>query len=349
MSFEQVERMASTLLYEGYMLYPYRPSAVKNRQRFNWGVLHPARYSEALGSVEPCSLQSECLVEAPDAARLHVRVRCLQIVERSVWCGGGARPGSADLERVQALRVDGREHRGWSEVRECAFQPDPPSITDLVGAEVSHAFELPGGEEVEPLVDASGARVGALVRASETLRGELVLSARCLREGLFRIRCRVHNHTTGPEEIDLPRDEMLAWSLVSTHVLMEIEDGRFLSLLDPPEPAAGFAEECENVGVFPVLAGTDEQEEHVLCSPIILYDYPTLAPQSPGDLFDGTEIEEILSLRIMTLTDDEKDEMRLADARARRLLERTEAMTAEDLMRMHGVMRNVDPTAGGRP
>ena len=56
----------------------------------------------------------------------------------------------------------------------------------------------------------------------------------------------------------------------------------------------------------------------MLCSPIILYDYPKIAPESAGDFFDGTEMDEMLTLRVLTLTDAEKQEMRNGDPRARR-------------------------------
>jgi hydrogenase maturation protease len=82
----------------------------------------------------------------------------------------------------------------------------------------------------------------------------------------------------------------------------------------------------------------------MLSSPIILYDYPQIAPESAGDLFDGTEIDEILTLRIMTLTDAEKREMRGVDERARRILERTETLPAEQLMKLHGAMRTLRPS-----
>ena len=91
----------------------------------------------------------------------------------------------------------------------------------------------------------------------------------------------------------------------------------FVSLLAPPESLADLAASCQNVGTLPVLVGEEGQCDTLLSSPIILYDYPQIAPESAGDLFDGTEIDEILSLRIMTLTDDEKLEMRQSDDRAR--------------------------------
>ncbi len=84
----------------------------------------------------------------------------------------------------------------------------------------------------------------------------------------------------------------------------------------------------------------------MLSSPIILYDYPQIAPESPGSLFDGTEIDEILSLRILTMTDAEKDEMRRCDERTRQILERTESMPPEQFMKLHGVLRELRPATG---
>jgi hydrogenase maturation protease len=86
----------------------------------------------------------------------------------------------------------------------------------------------------------------------------------------------------------------------------------------------------------------------MLSSPIILYDYPQVAPESAGDLFDSTEIDEILTLRILTLTDEEKREMRSVDERARAILERTETLPAEQLMKLHGAVRGLRPLKDGR-
>ena len=83
----------------------------------------------------------------------------------------------------------------------------------------------------------------------------------------------------------------------------------------------------------------------MLSAPIILSDYPQIAPESPGDLFDGTEIDEILTLRIMTLTDAEKQAMIAVDDRVA-VLERTEALAPEQLMRLHGTIRNLRPVLG---
>jgi hydrogenase maturation protease len=115
-------------------------------------------------------------------------------------------------------------------------------------------------------------------------------------------------------------------------------------------PAPEYAEAtaaCQQIGTWPVLVGEKGAQDTLLSSPIILYDYPEIAPESAGDLFDGTEIDEILSLRILTLTDEEKREMSQSDDRARLMLERTETLPLEQLMKLHGVLRNVRPSVDG--
>ena len=79
-----------------------------------------------------------------------------------------------------------------------------------------------------------------------------------------------------------------------------------------------------------------------MSAPIILSDYPQIAPESAGDLFDGTEIDEILALRILTLTDAEKQEVRNGDERARQILERTELLPPEHFQKLHGAMRGLN-------
>jgi len=62
MNLDRVEKIASAVLYERYILYPYRASSVKNQQRWNFGALCPESYSEAQGGTEAWTMQTECLV-----------------------------------------------------------------------------------------------------------------------------------------------------------------------------------------------------------------------------------------------------------------------------------------------
>jgi hypothetical protein len=133
---------------------------------------------------------------------------------------------------------------------------------------------------------------------------------------------------------------------VSTHAILHCAEGDFVSLLEPADELQHAVSACQNRGVWPVLVGEDGDTHTLLASPIILYDYPQIAPESPGDLFDGGEIDEILSLRIMTMTDEEKREMRHSDERARQILERTENLPEEHLLKLHGVLRSLREAKG---
>jgi hypothetical protein len=302
---DTVERIADALLYEGYLLYPYRRSAVKNRQRFNFGVLYPEEHVAAGGSdtADRCFMQIECLVLGAAATTLSLKVRFLQLMESTAG-GDASAPWQEATERAVTLSC---------------------SLAELAIVPRRHEFSFPGGE------DATG-------RATHSLDGELELSARTIDDTTLRLRVRVTNRTRSSAS-GVDRSDILARSLVSCHAIVTLEAGEFVSLLDPPPELAALAGSCENIGAWPVLAGGAGTRNTLLVSPIILYDYPTIAPESAGDLFDATEIDEILSLRILTLTDEEKREVRESDERARHLLDRTEALTGEQLMQMHGILR----------
>jgi hypothetical protein len=121
--------------------------------------------------------------------------------------------------------------------------------------------------------------------------------------------------------------------------VLRLAGGEFLSLTDPPADAAAEAARCENRGTWPVLAGEPGDRSTLLSSPIILPDHPEIAPESPGDLFDAAEIDQLLTLSILSMTDEERRQMREADPRTRAILERTERLSPDDLMKLHGTIR----------
>jgi hypothetical protein len=156
----------------------------------------------------------------------------------------------------------------------------------------------------------------------------------------WRLRVRLENAEPWDDRFGGDRERMLGRSLVAAHVLLAVTGGEFISLLDPG-PAAAAAAACVNLHTWPVLAGLSGRRDRMLSSPIVLYDHPGVAAQSRGDLHDAAEIEEILSLRILALSGPEKDEARAADPRARAIVDRVDALTAEALWDLHGTMREV--------
>lgn len=352
MSTRAVEAIADALLYEGYMLYPYRPSAVKNRQRFNFGVIYP-QSSNVSDSEGPDShlMQTEILVKGDPSTALDVKVRFLQLVDRTIGSAKTA-AGSTNLDDytiVDALDVDGRILKPWQEAVERSVIVEGIRPSDLVQNRKVVAFTFSEDEKLEPANDAAGVYVGVIIRRQRTIDGEVELSATEPLPGTFKIRARITNVSSIGSERARGRDELLLHSLVSAHSIFTLTAGTFISLLDPQEPYQSLAAECNGIRSWPVLVGEQGQTDTMLASPIIIYDYPLIAPESAGDLFDGTEIDEILSLRILTMTDSEKREMRDSDHRARALLDRTEALGAEDFMKMHGIMREMPPTHGAYP
>jgi hypothetical protein len=346
-----VDQIAKAVLYEGYMLYPYRPSAVKNQQRFNFGVVYPLAFSQAQKGLDRWSIQSECLVQGSALSRLAVRVRCLQLVERfieEVSRDTASDSQVMEFSPVQALTVGGRTFHSWQEAVEREFHVPPVDLDLLSRYPALLPIQLSASKNEEPLHDDRMHLAGRVLRIQHAIEGSIHVSAQQVAENFFKVTVRVKNETV-IDSAHLKRELALLRSLVAAHIVLGVEDGDFASMLEPPDALRGQIEDCSNEGVFPVLVGEAGRHDTVLASPIILYDYPQIAPESAGDLFDGTEIDEILSLRIMTMTDDEKREMRESDERARQMLDRTENMPAEQFMKLHGALRGLRPLGEGKP
>jgi hypothetical protein len=309
MNRELIDKVVNAVLYEGYILYPYRASSKKNqRERFTFGRVYPRGYSDAQGGREPCVTQTECLVrnEFHDAT-LEIAVRFLQPLERETG-----------------------EHL-WLEAIERKVNLSP--ITLNAAMQQPHEFTFAAAHAVDE----------AITRRSEMVRGRIELETQVVEEAVVKITVRIFNETPVTAELLANQDAVLMRTFASMHTILHAPGGRFVSLLDPDPKYLDLAKTCRNLGTWPVLVGNKEKDERdaMLSSPIILYDYPQIAPESAGDLFDSTEIDELLTLRVQSLTDDEKIEMRRVDEQARRILERAENLLPEDLFKMHGTLREV--------
>ena len=306
---DPVAAIAQAVLYEGYVLWPYRRSAAKNRQRWTFGGVHPADWA-AVHPDDRCELRTECLVEGPPAAGVDVTVRFLQVVCRQPVTDEGA-------------EVDGLDGQlAWDEAREREL-----TLAARLDRGAGAPIAIAAGRDVEPV------RGGTLVRTWEDLRGGIEVSARGLRPGLHRLTVTVANATPydGGD-----RDGALRRTFASTHVVLRSREAAFVSQTDPPAALREHAAACENVGAWPVLVG---DRHTLLASPIILPDHPQVAPESPGDLFDGCEIDQLLILNVLALSDAERREARASDPRARDIIDRCAALSPEDLMRLHGALR----------
>ena len=305
--FDAAEHVADAVLYEGYVLYPYRASAVKNQFRWQFGIVAPRSPRD---EGEPWFSQTECILDVDhradrrgppqpdaDAPRVSIRVRFLRPSARSHDADASGSP----------VWLEGVPH---------AIDLEPLDLAD-----VPLTREAPIGD---PSLDV---RVAASASAED---------------GYIKLRLRLENREPWRAEFGTDRDAMLRRSLVGAHLLLAVDRGCFVSLLEPPDAAAAAVARCENRHTWPVLVGDRSSRRLMLSSPIVLYDFPAVAKESPGDLCDAAEIDEILSLRIMTMTDEEKREARATDPRARDILDRVDALTPDALASLHGTMRSAD-------
>jgi hypothetical protein len=303
-----VRRIADAVLYEGYLLWPYRKSALKNQQRFTFGGVYPPEWDDA------SCMQAQVLLEGGGEQSVEVRVRFLHVVRRQVLRTGA----DGRAQPVEELEAGGERWVSWDEAVEREFAPGP--------------IRVPAGEDLQQIAG------GAVRRSWRALEGELAVECQKLRHGLSRVTVRVSNASgwTGRA-----REDALRQTFCSTHAVLSTAQGAWVSLTDPPPRLCAEADACENVGAWPVLVGEAPDRSTMLCSPIILPDHPEIAPESPGDLFDSGEIDQMLVLNILAMTDDERREMRDSDPRARQILERTEGLTEAEIMRLNGAVREL--------
>jgi hypothetical protein len=340
--FAAARSVADAVLYEGYVLYPYRASSRKNQLRWQFGVLTPRAFSEADGS-ERWSTRTECLVAPGSDPRLAVRIRCLQVQHRAVEV---AVDGGGFVARRE-VEIDGQVYVAWDEALDRVVDLPLLQLFAMDGEGYEEDFQLPGGSDTELISSSAGLVAARLARSRQLVAGRIrVKVTRPAGPGWpLKVAVTVENRTewTGTAS---RRDEVMGQSLVAVHTMLAVEDGSFVSLLDPPEAFRQMVAECRGDGSFPVLIGGDQV---MLSSPIILYDQPEVAPESPGDLYDATEIDEILALRVLTLTDQEKSEARGTDRRAAAIIDRCDEMPPEMWDRLHGAVRTIAPAAPAEP
>lgn len=326
-NWDRARSIADAVLYEGYLLYPYRASSSKNQTRWQFGVLGPSGAADA-GIGEDDSISAQFLVEGADGITLVVRF--LQLQHRAAERDTGCRR----YQQVDELTTPSGSWLSWDEAVEVELSFGPFDFTESSGQ-----WTLPvtarSGTDVELV---SG---GRLVRTREDICAELTVGVE-QDDSLSRVTVAVRNTTETNQHAG--KDWAIARSLIGTHVIAEVLGGEFISLLEPPDRAAAAASRCQQHRCFPVLAGPAPETDLLLVSPIILYDHPEIAEQSEGALYDSTEIDEILTLRVMTMTDEEKAQARATDPLAAQIIDRCDAMSPETMQRLHGVLR--DPHVG---
>ena len=273
-----VDRIADAVLYEGYILYPYRPS-VKNRQRWTFGGLYPEAYCRAQAGADASSNQTECLIHGGADATVEAVVRFLHLTARVVgafdsplteWPADGE-PSSAPSSRCGSANDFSRPGRRPKRKKSlCAVC----KLKDILGRPHRRAFALPGRNGWSRCASRTGKIVGVLAREQQAVEGEIEAGAAAVGDGLFRLTLRVLNRTPLDDAGRASRDDALLRSLVSTHAILGVRGGEFVSLLDPPEEWREAAAACRNVGVWPVLVGEEGQQGH----DAVVADHPLRLP-----------------------------------------------------------------------
>lgn len=293
----EIDALTRALLHEGHLLYPYDPRAPKNRHRWLFGRLYPEGLCRSYGGGESAWQETECLVTGPEGAEIAVQARGLQVA------AGEGLPADAILREIDA----GAHPLG-------ALEQGPST----------RPFTFPAG----PAGDGRSTQAisGRVEIEGEPVGGEAAV---------WKIRVRIGNTTPLPDGAWLSDDEALLLALVSTHAVITVRGGAFVPPRDPPADLADLARSCRSRGAYPILVGPTGSRQTMLCSPIILDDWPRIAPESSGDLFDAVEIEELLTLHILALSEDEK-RASSTDDRAAALIRRAEALGPEARLALHG-------------
>jgi hypothetical protein len=260
-----LDELVSSLLYEGYALYPYTPGATKNATPTPFGIVYPATYAaESAGAFD------------------HARLECV----------AEPRSGSTLTTTLRYLAPSGERH----EAQERRVELGPVAIGER------QSVQFPGGR--------------------------LTIRSEPLADGQALVRCCVHN--TAEAAAGLDRRQALTSSLISTHLVLRISAGRFVSPLDSGRVS---------VNIWPVLASPED--DAILGAAIVLPDHPQIAPESHGNLFDNTEIEEALVLHVHALSDAERAEAESQDPAVRAMLARVLATTPEEIIALHGGLKDV--------
>jgi hypothetical protein len=273
--------IARAVLYEGYRLYPYRASNIKNQRSWLLGALYPPAFCAHARAGDRSLVQTELLVRGPASAQMSACARFLV-------------------------------------------------------SETAHELPLP-----DAALSGLGGGGDSVTQTFGDVIASLAWRAVRVADDVHRVTVQLTNETESGTLAD--REQAGSMAMASAHVALICVGAELISSADPPEHLRHAAEQCHNDGLWPTLIDS----QSILAAPIILPDHPELADESPGDLFDLTEIDEILSLRILTMTDAEQREA-VVDPRVAELIARTHALAPEQLARLHGRLRTCSHVVGDR-
>ena len=341
MSLADARRVADAVIYEGYVLFPYRAKSLKSQVRWQFGVVAPKSVAEH-DPGERWSMQTEVLIDSSRQPVLDVKLRFLRVQSRTVDALVDPEAGGAEYQPVASLTVDDRIITDWQEAVEEEVDLVDVPLADLIAHGRDIPLEFPASHSTEPITDKAGHVVGRLNRET----APITCVARVTAEqddspfSIVKVRVVIENLTDWNQG-GAAREEFVKYCMAAVHTLLTVRNGSFISLADPPEFAKYAAAACVNSGTWPCLIGDENHRDTILSSPITLSDYPEIAPESEGDFYDATEVDEMLHLFVNTLTEEERAEARGTDPRSAAIMDRVENMPPEMMEKLHGAIRSL--------
>ena len=264
MNRELVEKVVNAVLYEGYILYPYRASSKKNRERFTFGRVYPEDYSIAQNGAEPFVMQTECLVrdESKDAL-INISVRFLHPMAREVGILSAPITEMPEVEPkfeiVPDLQVGEQLYQTWQEAVERKVELAPFPLSSAT--KMSHEFNFPSSRALEPIRGDDGKISAIVVRRQDAVRGVIEVSTQPVDDSVFKMTARIVNRTAVSKQDLENQSAIIMRTFTSTHTILQAQGGEWISLTDPPPTYANAVAACKNIGAWPVLVGEESKGE----------------------------------------------------------------------------------------
>jgi hypothetical protein len=335
-----LERITQTVLYEGYSVFPYRRSSTKNVKPVPFGTIYPQVYQKHHPEVHAAT-QTECIIQGSAEETIEITVRFLHLQRKQLLKIDFEKFGQNQFQGSGVIEAGGETHTsGWRAI-ERKIKLGKHKIADIIGRPLEEKLLFEDEQSSEMIYHEDGKVAGNIILKQSGINGNVKVSAKPvgIEEEGYKITVKITNTTRTSQPESCSRDEIYEQSLLSANTILQTQEGAFISQADPPEAWKEASETLENINTWSVLVEKDDRT--MLSSPIILYDYPEIAPESLGDLFDSTEIEELLLLQIAALPDKEKQEIDQADGKMKAMLRRIENTTPEELMNLHGRLTEI--------
>lgn len=335
-----LERITKTVLYEGYSLYPYYRSSAKNSKPVPFGAVYPKQFVKYNPDVHSTT-QTQCIIEGTDDTEVKITVRFLQLRNRQLLKIDHNEYGPGQFRSTDSLQEgDKTYHSGWEGV-ERELNLGTHTISTIVDNKLGKDIAFESEKANDIIYGEDGIVAGNVIITQSEINGNITVSAEPVGDNKngYKIMVQISNTTSVDNPKKLSRNDSYKLSFLSTHTILKTGQGAFISQTDPEPDWEELINNCENINSWPILVEKDHKT--MLSSPIVLYDYPEIAPESMGDMFDGTEIEEALVLHMATMPEEEKQKIDKGDPKMKAMMERVESVTPEEIMSLHGGFKEV--------